>query len=816
MVTFTVSLLVYNGLSQLYQCGMCESGMELFLQLQIEYPDYVIPCSDILVMEKLETLENTTVSIGIQKSTMQKVSVKQLKEENPKDSVLLEFSREIQVMAKCRSPFVMPMIGFTCKKPYAIVTELVMGDSLMNMLHARKTQNGMSGDQKNQIAMGIAAGMAYMHEQSILHRDLRAGNILVGSGFCSVLYDFHMATFAETSDNPPNNNIVGTPAYMAPELFEVGTYSNKVDVYSFAIILWEMETEQIPFRGFNTTELKEMLRKEERPSMPPRAPQQLKNLIQMCWQQNPEKRPTFQKILELFLTKKVYFEGAKDKSIQKMKNMIKEYNKIVKSDIKNVTMTDRIPLIFEKMDTIEIINLMKTIDENNCLNFFNSVFYIVQYQMSTKVVQIALFEMLKLIILNYECFSIFVDNMFFEKLPFLDEELQLVSLSFLIPIFQYQPELVSVSLLQTIEMIIPSQPIKVLRLFSILLKEPRKSIKEIQKVTIDILIKKADVFIKNDSIKFFLQIVYKAITSFQSIYENRFKNILSILINCLNYANNYEIIKMVYSSLYYFHNQVLNIDPFIIQKHLEYDLYTSFILHFLGLVQLNKINIELLQAVYNLKFTERWREIAFFNLCKNLSINNTYLPFFQNLFSDPNSPESFKIRVSIILMKNQSFVENIQHLTELFKFFNALILESKIEYFSFILNYIIKLYIDEDNLKLIQNTKLFENAFKMANKIDQEQYYILEYIIIDKLGRICFMPELMIIHERAIEHLKSKTYLQHFSLSFYALISNYKESLKDLISSSIQRVIRSQDYDSETKRDMAVLALENIHNLCKT
>lgn len=793
---------------------MKESGEDLFLQLQIEYHDYVLPSSDFIILEELENNENSTISIGFRISTKHKVTIKQLKERNPKDYVLKELSHEIRVMATCNNSFILPLIGFTETKPYALLSELMQNKSLMNLIHTKKTSNHLSGDQKNTIAIGIAAGMSYLHKLSIIHRDLKTANILIDNNFYPKISDFHLSLFVETSDNLPQKNIVGTPAYMAPELFEVGTYSNKVDVYSFAIILWEMETGLVPFKGLNTEGLKEMLRKEERLTIPPRAPQPLKKLIQMCWHQNPEKRPTFQKILELFLSKKVYFNGAKDESIQKIKEIIDGSQNLDNSNIiKNVTKFDKIPFLFRRMDSIAILNFMQTIDSKNCINFFNSVFYLVQNEMSTKIVQTALFEMLKLLDSNFDCLTLFVENEFFEKLPYMDDELQLLSLSILIPIFQYHPDKVTIQIIQTIEMIIPSQAIKTLRLFSILIDKPKEPIEEIQKRVIDIIIMKSDIFIKANATKHLIQLIYKIIKYFINFCENRIGNIISILTNCLNFTNNYEIIKLTYSALYFFHNQILKINPLTIQRHLETDIYSSYILHFLGLVQLDKINTNLLELAYNKKKITKWGEIGFYNLCSNLSIDQTYIQFFQNVFNDPNSPNDFKIRISIILMKNESFTKYIQNLDELFTFFNSLILEFKNEYLNFILNYVIKLYIEKDNLKLIHNTKLVENAFNIINEIDQESYYIIEYLLIDKLGRIGYLPEFMIILDQATKQLKSNSYLQYYSISYFALISNYQESLQRLLNLKIQELICSQDFDSQIKKDMASMALENIHKL---
>jgi len=99
----------------------------------------------------------------------------------------------------------------------------------------------------------------------------------------------------KNSDETPQ----GSPAYMAPEVY-LGHYDEKCDVYSFAMVLWEMLTQERVFADLpNLQKLMYAIVEEgRRPTLPPNTPTSLRNLITSCWDADPAKRPSFKEILE--------------------------------------------------------------------------------------------------------------------------------------------------------------------------------------------------------------------------------------------------------------------------------------------------------------------------------------------------------------------------------------------------------------------------------------------------------------------------------------------------------------------------------------
>lgn len=144
----------------------------------------------------------------------------------------------------------------------------------------------------------IAKGLQVLHDLRILHCDLKPANIMIG-------YDenFKIGDFG-CSKRPPYTNTdrsVGSPAYMAPELFvENTTYSPAVDIYSLGILTCELYTNKIAYigKGYTPSKIGPMVRAGERPDTTG-IPDNLKSLIKSCWHQDPGQRPNAQYIIDI-------------------------------------------------------------------------------------------------------------------------------------------------------------------------------------------------------------------------------------------------------------------------------------------------------------------------------------------------------------------------------------------------------------------------------------------------------------------------------------------------------------------------------------
>ena len=242
-------------------------------------------------------------------------AIKEIYNERLEGNRFRRYLGEIETLAQCDNMFLVPFIGFTINPPYAIVTEYMSNGSLDKFIRGKSNENTLTGTQLTQIAIGISFGMLHLHENGIIHRDLKAANILLDSNLFPRICDFGIARFEENGDIGMTAKI-GTPNYMAPELITSTEYDRKVDVYAFAMILYEMSEHIRPFKGMKIADIfKSVIEFDERPHLTNKTPQSLQKLIKICWDKDPNIRPTFLEIFEAFSNGKVSFPNTKKNEI---------------------------------------------------------------------------------------------------------------------------------------------------------------------------------------------------------------------------------------------------------------------------------------------------------------------------------------------------------------------------------------------------------------------------------------------------------------------------------------------------------------------
>mmetsp|Transcript_88 Transcript_88/g.238 ORF Transcript_88/g.238 Transcript_88/m.238 type:complete len:589 (+) Transcript_88:3-1769(+) len=210
--------------------------------------------------------------------------------------------REIELLSQLRHPNVLLYLGACVEpgKPLCIVTEHYSGGSVYELLHGQLTHR-LNRHAYYTLVLGVARGMFYLHSSQILHRDLKANNILVDKRMSNpVICDFGLSCFEDFMDRSKTKTSIGTPCTMAPEVMGGSRYTTKADVYSFGVVMWEMWTGERPFNGMSPIQLMYQVHEGARPpfkeehAFNPR----IKDLIERCWHADPEKRPDFEEILD--------------------------------------------------------------------------------------------------------------------------------------------------------------------------------------------------------------------------------------------------------------------------------------------------------------------------------------------------------------------------------------------------------------------------------------------------------------------------------------------------------------------------------------
>lgn len=161
------------------------------------------------------------------------------------------------------------------------------------------------------ILISIARTIQKMHNRQIIHGDLKLANILIDKNFDPAVSDFGLSM----NKNQKKIQTGGTPNYMAPEVITNGEISEKADVYSFGIIMFELFTGQFAYESFlkNDSDYIKLQRKicdeNYRPEFNVQLKKPARNLIERCWSQNPNERPDFDEILDLLINNDVDDNG---------------------------------------------------------------------------------------------------------------------------------------------------------------------------------------------------------------------------------------------------------------------------------------------------------------------------------------------------------------------------------------------------------------------------------------------------------------------------------------------------------------------------
>lgn len=208
----------------------------------------------------------------------------------------------------------------------ALVTRLIEGEG--DLLAFMKKHGRFEEAQGRSLATGIAEGICHLHKNGIIHRDLKTPNILVqrlsserlrpiiidlglGSSLSkkkkeAISIEALIASMAQSRISAQTDGTKGTPLWMAPEMARDQVWSEKTDVFAFGIMMWEVFSGTLPYEGEPNIETPEDLLVKVcnnglRPDMSKvsHVNGSLTKLMQECWDEDPDRRPSMQRALDV-------------------------------------------------------------------------------------------------------------------------------------------------------------------------------------------------------------------------------------------------------------------------------------------------------------------------------------------------------------------------------------------------------------------------------------------------------------------------------------------------------------------------------------
>lgn len=216
---------------------------------------------------------------------------------------LLKIEKEADILSVLSHRNIIQFYGAILEAPnYGIVTEYASGGCLFDYLSSSESEH-ISMKQIMTWAMDIAKGMHYLHNEApvkVIHRDLKSRNVVLTADKIPKICDFGASKFHSQTTHM---SLVGTFPWMAPEVIQSLPVSETCDTYSYGVVLWEMLTREIPFKGLEGLQVAWLVvEKNERLTIPSSCPASFACLMRSCWATEPKDRPLFRHILSTLET----------------------------------------------------------------------------------------------------------------------------------------------------------------------------------------------------------------------------------------------------------------------------------------------------------------------------------------------------------------------------------------------------------------------------------------------------------------------------------------------------------------------------------
>ncbi|EXJ73965.1 PLK protein kinase [Cladophialophora psammophila CBS 110553] len=238
---------------------------------------------------------------GKSKTTFEVFALKVVKAKVEQKKMMEKFRTELQIHAKMHHPNIVEFLrAFTIDEYTYVVLQMCPNGSLTEMV---KTRSCLSLPEVRRFMIQICGGVKYMHKRSVIHRDLKMGNIFLDARMNIKIGDFGLAAVM-ADEHDRRTTLCGTPNYIAPEILSKSSnrgHDNKVDTWAVGVICYAMLMGTPPFQSKTQQEIYTKLRTLEyewRIDSKNYIPQQAKDFVASCLNLNSVERPEMDELVE--------------------------------------------------------------------------------------------------------------------------------------------------------------------------------------------------------------------------------------------------------------------------------------------------------------------------------------------------------------------------------------------------------------------------------------------------------------------------------------------------------------------------------------
>ena len=236
---------------------------------------------------------------------------------------------------------------------YYIVMEYIEGKTLKQLLKKRET---LTLPEVIDIMLQLTDGLAHAHESYIIHRDIKPQNIMILDNGLVKITDFGIAMALNATQLTQTNSVMGSVHYLPPEQANGKSATVKSDIYSLGILMYELITGSVPFKGDNAVEIALKHMKEKIPSIRkqnPTIPQSVENIVIKATAKNPRNRYDSVKEMHDDLEVCMEKENAKKVTFEYPENDIDDSETITKKKEKNKIEKPNVEYTEKKEESIE-------------------------------------------------------------------------------------------------------------------------------------------------------------------------------------------------------------------------------------------------------------------------------------------------------------------------------------------------------------------------------------------------------------------------------------------------------------------------------